>query len=165
MEDQLTQRFIANHESDEAYIDMLFGRVNNSYIHRLTLSFRPENRLRLYHLRSHANHLQCQVRALRIDATAERIDYGLVDFLGVHLEPQVFETSMTREFREDYAMLFACNALRGNVKHLAYELYGPSTPDCIFPELFGVGAIQTCTFITEIDPRPWIGSLVRVNVA
>lgn len=108
--------------SDEQGMEMLFIRINNAFIHRLTASFRQENLPLLNYLRGNADKLQCRIRVLHIDGTAERIDDGVVLFLGVHLQPQVYETTVAFELREDYAMLFAHDALRGNIKHLAYKV-------------------------------------------
>lgn len=109
----------------------LFHRVNNAFIHRLELNFSQENLLVLNYLRAKSSDLQCQVKALCVEALRERIDYALVDFLGV-LKPQIFEvrihdmrhtiTEAKFDLHEDYATLVAHNALRANVAHLVYKV-------------------------------------------
>lgn len=105
----------------ERDLETPFRRLKNAFVHRLILSFGTENLPVLYYLRGNANDLQCRVSVLRI-YNSVGIDYALVDFLGAHLKPQVYERPTVREFREDYAMLFANDALRGSVKHLVYEV-------------------------------------------
>lgn len=99
----------------------LFRRVKNAFVHRLTVDFRATSLPLLHHLRTNADDLQCQIGALHIAASEEGVDYALVDFLGARLKPRVFETSMDGGGQEDYAMLLAHNALRGNIKHLEYH--------------------------------------------
>lgn len=99
---------------------MLFDRLNNAFVHRLTLSFCQENLHLLHYLRANANVLKCEVGLLSIGDTSKAIDYALVDFLGAHLKPSTYETLMFHGLREDYAMFFARDAWRGNVKHLTY---------------------------------------------
>lgn len=74
----------------------------------------------LNYLRANADELQCRVIALNM--ATDVIDYALVDFLGVHLQPQVYETSALLVYREDFVMLFARGALRRSVKHLEYRV-------------------------------------------
>ncbi|KAH7712783.1 hypothetical protein AAVH_19857, partial [Aphelenchoides avenae] len=113
------QRFVPLVPCDED-VEVLFHCVNNAFIYRLTLDFRPENLPFFAYLRANANELQCQVGALIIICFEAGIDYALIDFVGVHLKPQVYKMSMANEFREDYAMLIAHNALRGSVTQLDY---------------------------------------------
>lgn len=105
-------------------LEMLFHQINNAFINSLSVSFLPEDRLLPFYLRANADVLHCKVGVLHVnglpEGKADDIDYALIDFLGVSLKPQAYETSMTGELREDYAMLFTYDALRGNVKHVAY---------------------------------------------
>lgn len=105
----------------EQDLEMLFRRVNNAFIHRLTLSFHRMDLALPYYLRTNADELQCHVRILRIEGVAEAIDAALVDFLGVQMKPKVYETQMWN-LHEDYIMLFTHDALRGSIAHLAYEV-------------------------------------------
>lgn len=75
-------------------------------------------------MRANASELQCQIRALNTKDSPAGIDYALVDFLGFHLKPQVYEASIgaAPARSNEYAMLFTRNALRGSVKHLVYEV-------------------------------------------
>ncbi|KAH7673225.1 hypothetical protein AAVH_42295, partial [Aphelenchoides avenae] len=115
--------WIGTSSPDEEELEMFFHFANNAFIYRLTPSFRPENLPFPYYLRANVKNLQCQVGALHIvKATEEVIDYALVDFLGSHLKPRIYETSIAGELPEDYAMLFAHKALRGNLTHLLYEV-------------------------------------------
>lgn len=105
--------------------EMLFRRVNNAYIRRLAFDFHPANLRFLHYLRANAGGLQCQIQTLRISGSSADIDYALVDFLGANLKPQVYEGVASRwgyDLRDDYVMLFTCNALRRNVKRLAYDV-------------------------------------------
>lgn len=107
----------------EKRLKMLFHRFNNAFIHRLELSFRPQDLVLPYYLQAKADELQCQVRVLCISDEAARIDYVLIDFLGTRLKPQVYETwSSSRGCHEDYVMLFMHKALRGTVKNLVYDV-------------------------------------------
>ncbi|KAH7699674.1 hypothetical protein AAVH_33221, partial [Aphelenchoides avenae] len=107
------------------------------------------------HLRANANDLQCRIQVLRVDsAAAEGIDYGMVDFVGVHLKPWIYATSVADH--EDYAMLFTHNALRGSIKHLVYWFGDLPALDCIIPELFGIEVVKNIAMSTRADPRPWI---------
>lgn len=115
--------------NDGPQVEEFFHCINNCFVDRLTLSFRPNTHPFLYYLRARANDLQCHIRALHLeyfiwenDVREEEIDYALVDFLGVHLKPNVFEMSAHYECCEDNAMLFTHGALRENVKHLAYKV-------------------------------------------
>ncbi|KAH7707700.1 hypothetical protein AAVH_25055 [Aphelenchoides avenae] len=100
----------------------LLRRVKNAFVHRLTVDFREESLPILHHLRANADDLQCQAGALHIEATADAIDYVLVDFMGAHLKPRICETSMDDYGQEEYAMLLARKALRGTVKHVEYQV-------------------------------------------
>ncbi|KAH7691414.1 hypothetical protein AAVH_40070 [Aphelenchoides avenae] len=94
---------------------------------------------------------------------ATEIDYAVLDFVGAHLKPQVYETTILDI--PDYVMLFSYKALCGHIKHLEYDgrkLNGPSAPDCIIPALFGVDVVETCAITTEVDPRLWIGKFVEM---
>lgn len=83
---------------------MLFHFINNSFVHRLTLSFREKDRHLPYYMRENVDDLQCHIGALHIENSvydrescmavndngeAEGIDYALADFLGEHLKPTV----------------------------------------------------------------------------
>lgn len=103
-------------------VDMLFHRVDNAYVYRWTISFRRVDLWRLYRLREKANDLQCQIEILRILDITDAIDYALVDFLGVHLKPRVYNLSTSGQLRQDYATLFKHDSLRGNLKHLHYNV-------------------------------------------
>ncbi|KAH7709225.1 hypothetical protein AAVH_23516 [Aphelenchoides avenae] len=87
----------------------LFDRVNNAFVDRLVLSFRRENLSVLHGLRARVDDLQCQIRALRVTDAVEEdgnkvaLDYALIDFLGVHLKPQLYEATTSEE---GHAMLF-----------------------------------------------------------
>lgn len=107
---------------DRQYMEMLFHRVNNAFVRRLTLSFDRSHLALPYFLRANANELQCQVGALRVESTPAAIDYALVDFLGVHLQPQAYEVSRISALREDHVLLFKRDALCDKVKHLVYEV-------------------------------------------
>lgn len=105
----------------QQYMEIVFRRVNNAFVRRLTLSFDRAHLPPLNHLRANAKKLQCHIRALRIESTEAAIDYALVDFLGAHLKPQAYEVSKTGELRENHVKLFKHDALRDKVKHLVYE--------------------------------------------
>lgn len=107
---------------DELDVHEVFHRVNDSFIRRLELIFAPEDLVAAFHLQANANDLQCQIEALCVVDSEEEIDYVLVDFLGIHLKPQVYEASTAVELFEDCALLFTHNALRGNVKHVIYRV-------------------------------------------
>ncbi|KAH7712431.1 hypothetical protein AAVH_20235, partial [Aphelenchoides avenae] len=102
----------------QQYMEIVFRRVNNAFVRRLTLSFDRAHLPPLNHLRANAKKLQCHIRALRIESTEAAIDYALVDFLGAHLKPQAYEVSKTGELRENHVKLFKHDALRDKVKHL-----------------------------------------------
>lgn len=106
---------------ENGYETLVHG-VNNAYIRRLALSFRQPDLVPLCCLRTKAKDLQCQIGTLVVQDSEEEIDDALLDFLAVHLKPQVYEAA-TGEFvglRESHAMLFARSALHGYVKHLVY---------------------------------------------
>ncbi|KAH7721301.1 hypothetical protein AAVH_11151, partial [Aphelenchoides avenae] len=111
-----------------------------------------------------ADDLQCQIRVLRVTDVVEEdgnkvaLDYALVDFLGVHLKPQLYEATTNEE---GHAMLFAQRALRDVVSHLVYDLDEEPAPDCIIPELFGVNVVESCAIMTEVDPSPWIRKFIE----
>ncbi|KAH7712433.1 hypothetical protein AAVH_20237, partial [Aphelenchoides avenae] len=115
---------VAPGEQDgEHELDMLFHRVSNAFIYRLSLSFLRVDLPLPYYLRAHANDLHCRVRTLHIKNAAVAIDYALVDFLGACLKPQVYETSPvgSTSFHKRYAMLFTNDTLRRSVSHVVYE--------------------------------------------
>lgn len=107
-------------------LEMLFRRVSNAFIGQLRMSFRRNDPPLLYHLKANADNLQCQIRSLQVEVDDDErasIDYALVGFLGVHLRPQVYDVSTwDASCEEDYAKLFAHNALRDSVKHVKYEV-------------------------------------------
>lgn len=107
---------------DAADLETLFHRVKNAFIHRLEFNFLQENVHHLHYLRSKADNLHCRIGSLRIQGSAVEIDYDVVDFLGVHLKPQIYAISMLGQLREEYVTLFAHTAMRASVKHLAYEV-------------------------------------------
>lgn len=107
----------AEEEMGEQELQMRLNRVNNAFVRQLTLSFRLEDLALLRYLRANAGNMQCRIGTVRLDGQK-----AAVDFLGVHLKPQICKTGLF-EHREDYAMLIAHNALRGNVKHFVYEVY------------------------------------------
>ncbi|KAH7714033.1 hypothetical protein AAVH_18606 [Aphelenchoides avenae] len=110
--------------SSEQDLEKLFHRVNNAFIRVLEFSFCPEDLAPLNYLRTKVGELQCQIRSLRIRASTAEIDYAVVDFLGVHLKPQVYHFSTYRpRFEEASAMLFARNSLRDCVAHLEYNMF------------------------------------------
>lgn len=90
----------------EHELETLMHRVNNAFIHRLGFSFMLDDLHLPYYLRANANDLQCRVGVLNIHAEEAKIDYALVDFLGVYLEPHVYKMSTVGEPREDHIMLF-----------------------------------------------------------
>ncbi|KAH7703897.1 hypothetical protein AAVH_28927 [Aphelenchoides avenae] len=146
----------------EQDLEALFHRTNNAFVHRLALSFDEGNSLLLDCLQANTDELQCQVQILAtvgVDVEID-IDDALVIFVGTHLAPQIYHTSMF-EFRADYAMLFAHAALRGSIQHLKHELHYHPAPDCIIPQLFGVHVLETCAMTTGVDPRPWICKFVK----
>lgn len=108
----------------EKELETFFHRVNNDFIRRLSLSFDHVSLPLLQGLRQNASNLQCHVITLHIGDTSEAIDNALVDFVGDHLKPQVYElsTDVDTEFSENHAMLFTHDALRGNVAHLVYTV-------------------------------------------
>lgn len=116
----------------EQALETLVRRINNAYIHRLTLSFHRMDLPLPYYLRANADRLRYHVRALSIDDTVEveayggkvGIDSALVDFLGSRLKPQIFLASMWT-LREEYAMIFKHDALRSSVRRLEYEASKP----------------------------------------
>lgn len=130
-------------EDSERELERRFHDINNSFVDRLSLSFRPEDRPFLYYLRANADDLQCHIGALHLEYllgevehdTEGPVDYALVEFLGVHLKPRIYEMSANKEFREDYAMLFTYGALRSSVKQLVYKV---SESRAIRP-LYGTG--------------------------
>lgn len=115
---------------DERDLDVLFHRFNNAFIQELSLRFDGESLRLPYYLKARANDLQCLIRSLHVGATEHGIDYGVVDFVGAHLKPEIYETKMVDRnlpdydsvLTQDYIMLFSRNALRGNVTHLEYEV-------------------------------------------
>ncbi|KAH7695961.1 hypothetical protein AAVH_36973, partial [Aphelenchoides avenae] len=108
--------------SSEQDLETLFHRVNNAFIRVLSFSFYREDLAPLNYLTAKTGELQCQIRSLRIRASTAGIDYALVDFLGVHLKPQVYHFSTYRpRFEEASAMLFVRNSLRHCVVHLEYN--------------------------------------------
>ncbi|KAH7707705.1 hypothetical protein AAVH_25061 [Aphelenchoides avenae] len=118
-EDEEDDWLPAVHEQD---IEALFRRVNNAFIHQLTLNFCREDLRLAQYLRENVGNLQCQLRVLRTRSTSDAIDYDLVDFLGAYFKPPVYATYMHGEVREEYAMLFTCNALRSSVTHVVYHV-------------------------------------------
>ncbi|KAH7716299.1 hypothetical protein AAVH_16299 [Aphelenchoides avenae] len=104
-------------------VEMIFHRVNNTFISRLEIGFRQEHLHLLYYLRSNVDDFQCEIRALRVRGTEMVIDYAVVEFLGVYLKPHVYEMWIwAASVEEEYIMLFAHNALRGNLRHLVFEV-------------------------------------------
>lgn len=76
------------------YLEDLFNRINNTFVRRLVLDFRPSNLPLSHYLRENADDLLCQIGAFRIviaedeeevDGGAVVIDYPLIDFIGAHL--------------------------------------------------------------------------------
>lgn len=108
--------------ASEHDLDTLFHRMNNAFVRRLSLSFHADDAVFLYYLRANADGLQCQVGALRVLVSSAEIDHVLVEFVGVHLKPRVYEACTRAELPQDYAMLFTRNVLRGNIAHLVYEV-------------------------------------------
>lgn len=108
------------HARDEQDREELFHRINNAFVRRLTLSFYRAELLYLDYLRANANNLQCQIRRLHIEDSGKDIDYALLDFLGVHLKPQIYEATILFAHREDIIMLFTRTALRDTVRHVVY---------------------------------------------
>lgn len=108
--------------SSEHDLDALFYRVNNTFIHRLRLSFSPGNLPFPGYLRASANDLQCRIGILSIHGSVEKIDDALVHFLGAHLKPKVYETWIVGQLREDYTMLFTHDALRGGLTDIVYKV-------------------------------------------
>ncbi|KAH7716288.1 hypothetical protein AAVH_16287 [Aphelenchoides avenae] len=145
----------------ERNFETLFHRVNNAFIHQLTLNFFRECLRLPYYLLANSTELQCKIRTLQVDALDNDIDYALVDFIGVHLKPQVYEAWVDVGTNEEYVMLFARNAVRGNVKYLEYECGGGPAPECVIPGLFGAGVVETCAMVTLVDPRPWIRRFIE----
>lgn len=123
-------------------LEMVCRRVDNAFIRRLELGFDPENRALLRSLRANADELQCHVGTFcALFGTEVATDYDLVDFIGVHLKPQKYETEMNLELREDDALLFTRASLRGSVKHLQYR---------VSPRLAGVQSV-TCRFAVNVN--------------
>lgn len=110
----------------EQDLETIFHRVKKAFVHRLWLSFDQEHAPLLQRLRENTDDLQCRIRVLHIGNAWVAIDYALVDFLGAHLKPLIYETSIEHEFSEDYSLLFRHNALRGNLKHLEFEVSTPT---------------------------------------
>lgn len=108
----------------EQELELLFHRVNNAFVYRLRLSFCREVLPLPYYLRANADDLQCRLGTLQIAATAVRVDYALVDFLGVKLQPRTYDmyTYTGVSCADEYVTLFAHDALRGSVKHLVYSV-------------------------------------------
>lgn len=109
----------------QGYREMLFRHVNNAFVGQLTLQFREKHLRFPYALWGNAKDLQCQVGVLRLMRLDEPIDYGLIEFLGSRLKPQTLETwlqGVREDAEDDYATLFAHNALRGHVTHLVYRV-------------------------------------------
>lgn len=115
-------QFISASSWSEQSLQKLFHHVNNAFIGRLKLSFRADSIHVDRCLSPNASELQCRIGALHIKETQFGVDYESVGVLGVHLQPQVYEVLMNPEMREEYAMLFTHNALRGTVKHVVYEV-------------------------------------------
>lgn len=104
-------------------LEMIFRRVNNTVIHRLTVSFGRRATRLLHYLRTNANELMCRIRTLRVQVYLIDIDYTLVDFLGTSLEPEVCEMQLLSDnFVMRYATLFTHSGLSDTVKHLQYEV-------------------------------------------
>lgn len=122
MKDQYVHHFDSTLATGEQDPEMLYHRINNAFIERLALSFRQRALCHLKYLRANAEDIQCKIGTLRIDGCAAAVDYALIDFLGGHLKPKIYETWMYDLLRRDYATLFAHNALRGKVTHLVYEV-------------------------------------------
>ncbi|KAH7694712.1 hypothetical protein AAVH_38237, partial [Aphelenchoides avenae] len=106
----------------EQDVEMLFRRMNNAFIERLTLRFCRENIRLPRYLRSNADDFQCRNRTFHVMDSDEKIDYSLVDWLAVRLKPRICEAFIWSASRvDDYALLFAQSALRGSVTHLEYK--------------------------------------------
>lgn len=67
-------------------MDMLFNRLNNAFIHRMSLRFCSKILPLLYYLQANASDLQCPIGALHTRPSGEVIDHALVEFIGVHLQ-------------------------------------------------------------------------------
>lgn len=109
----------------ERHLKDLFHRINNACIRKFLLNFEPESLRLPYYLMANAADLQCKIGALDVSATTHAIDNALVDFIAVHLKPQVYEAmvDLHLELGEEYVMLFTRNVhLRGSVTHLEYEV-------------------------------------------
>lgn len=120
------QLLIVRQAQSEQGLEMLVHRVSNAFISHLRMSFRRNDPPLLYRLMANVENLQCQIRCLKVDVDDDEeasIDYALVDFLGVHLRPQVYEVSTwSASCEEEYAKLFAHNSLRDSVKHVDYDV-------------------------------------------
>lgn len=110
-------------------LGMLCHRLNNAFVRRMTLDFWADSLPVIYSLRANDKDLQCRLGTLHIGASyGQAIVYTLVDFLGVHLKPQIYEASfgggdeLSERVDHDYVLLFKHDALRGSVKHLEYEV-------------------------------------------
>ncbi|KAH7712426.1 hypothetical protein AAVH_20230 [Aphelenchoides avenae] len=111
-------------------LTIVLHRLDNAFIHRLMVSFLEENLRFAHYIRANASELQCQIRTLHIDGSQEEqdgravgIDYDLLDFLGAHLKPQIYKSSIADVLREGCVMLLPHDALRSNVTHLVYEAF------------------------------------------
>lgn len=111
-------------------LELLFHGLNNAFVDRLTTCFHREDLSLLHCLRTKANDLQCRIRMLYIEDTLEKVDYALVDFLGLHLRPQICKLEMAREVREDYATLLAYGALRDSVTRWEYQVRKSASSGC-----------------------------------
>lgn len=108
----------------EEHNETLFRLANNAFVHRLTFEIEYDYIHLPYALKANATQLQCQVEIVRLERINDEIDYDLIAFLGADLKPKSWETCLEDDphREEEFAMLFAHNALRGRVPHLVYEV-------------------------------------------
>lgn len=60
--------------------------------------------------------------------------------------------------------LFITSRLRSALRLKAsIKVYDGRAPDCIIPDLFDAGTVETCAITIYIDPRPWISKFLQVS--
>lgn len=93
------QTFTLTTMPSEQELETIFRHVSNTFVHHLELDFHRKDLSFPYYLRSRANDLHCQIMTLHVEESEEGIDYALVDFLGVHLQPQIYRRRRGRQAR------------------------------------------------------------------
>ena len=78
--------------TDERDLEMLFHRLNNSFIYHFRTGLRERAAPFLSFLRARAGEFKCQMSNLTVSDCPEETDYAFGDFLGNELKPQIYRT-------------------------------------------------------------------------